>query len=282
MNQIQFPVPVSAGDLNQFIQSANQAPYLSYEEERSLAIRLRDNNDLDAARQLVMSHLRYVVHVARSYVGYGLPLADLIQEGTIGLMKAVNRFDVTRGVRLVSFAAHWIRAEIHEFVLKNWNIVKVATTKAQRKLFFNLRSQKENLGPLGLPEAADIAERLGVGTDDVLEMDARLSERNLSFERSSDADDEDSMVPADYLSVEGDNPEYLMEEEEWESHQHQALSRALAKLDDRSRDILESRWLAEQKTGLKELGEKYAVSAERIRQLENQALKKLQVELGGV
>lgn len=279
MSQCQMPIAISPGSLGQFIQAANQAPYLTLEEEKNLATRLRDHQDTDAARQLILSHLRYVVHVARNYAGYGLPMADLVQEGAVGLMKAVSKFDVSRGVRLVSFAAHWVRAEIHEYVLKNWSIVKVATTKAQRKLFFNLRSQKEKIGWLPVKEAERIAENLHVDASDVMEMDGRLMERNPSYDSAPENDDDNRASPADYLAAPTLGPSELAEETEWEAYQHEQLSEALSQLDDRSRDILEARWLAGPKIGLKELGEKYGVSAERIRQLENQAIKKLRTEL---
>lgn len=279
MNNALLPVAVNAGSLDRFIQAAYQAPYLTAEEETELAMRWAQNQDMDAARQLVMSHLRYVVHVARNYGGYGLPLADLIQEGAIGLMKAVRRFDIGRGVRLVSFATHWIRAEIHEYVLKNWHIVKIATTKAQRKLFFNLRSQKEALGRVKIEEANRIAESLGVAAEEVFEMDARMAEKATSFEGFADQDDEDQFAPEDYLAAANAEPAELIEREEWDLRQNQKLARALGNLDTRSRDILETRWLTENKAGLKQLGEKYGVSAERIRQLEHQAMNRLREEL---
>ncbi len=275
-----LPLPVQAvGNLNQLIRAAQQAPYLSADEEHALAVRLQDEGDLDAARQLVSAHLRYVIHIARGYNGYGLPQADLIQEGAIGLMKAVRRFDPRRGIRLVSFAVHWIRAEIHEYVLRNWSIVKIATTKAQRKLFFNLRQHKQRLGRLGDAQAAEIARELDVRPQDVLDMDARLSERPVSFEAAVDATDDDLPAPALSIADTRPDPAQALEEDQWASHQLSALRASLATLDARSRDILEQRWLAEDKTGLKELGEKYGVSAERIRQLENQALGRLSRQL---
>jgi RNA polymerase sigma-32 factor len=257
------------------IRAAHQAPYLSAEEEHALAVRLQGQGDLEAARELVNSHLRYVIHVARGYSGYGLPQADLIQEGAIGLMKAVRRFDPHRGIRLVSFAVHWIRAEIHEYVLRNWSIVKIATTKAQRKLFFNLRQHKQRLGHLSDAQAAQIAEKLDVRPQDVLEMDARLSERPVSFDAATDANDDDLPAPALTVADLRPDPSQVLEEEQWAGHQLQQLRDGLATLDARSRDILQQRWLTEDKTGLKELGEKYGVSAERIRQLEAQALGRL-------
>ncbi len=270
------PLPLQAvGNLSQLVRAAHQAPYLTPDEEHALAVRLQEHGDLDAARQLVSSHLRYVIHVARGYNGYGLPLADLIQEGAIGLMKAVRRFDASRGVRLVSFAVHWIRAEIHEYVLRNWSIVKIATTKAQRKLFFNLRQHKQRLGYLSDAQAAQIARELDVRPQDVLDMDARLSERPVSFDVQPDAGDKDPPAPALTIADLRLDPSQALEEEQWNGYQLRHLRAGLAKLDARSRDILEQRWLAEDKTGLKELGEKYGISAERIRQLENQALARL-------
>ena len=267
-----------AGSLDQFIRTASLAPYLSEQEEHDLAVRLHEQGDLEAARTLVLSHLRYVIYVARGYSGYGLPQADLIQEGSIGLMKAVRRFDPYRGVRLVSFAAHWIRAEIHEYVLRNWSIVKVATTKAQRKLFFNLRQYKDKLTWLSDSDARAVAEELGVKPSDVLEMDARLSERAVAFDPTDD-DEEGGLAPAQSLSTPDDQPEVLFESEDWDRHRHEQLGQALGALDARSRDIIESRWLAEDKLGLKELGERHGVSAERIRQIEQQAMRKLQHQL---
>ncbi len=266
------PLPLQAvGNLGQLIRAAHQAPYLSAEEEHALAVRLQDQGDLDAARQLVSSHLRYVIHVARGYAGYGLPQADLIQEGAIGLMKAVRRFDPRRGIRLVSFAVHWIRAEIHEYVLRNWSIVKIATTKAQRKLFFNLRQHKQ----LSDAQAAEIARELDVRPQDVRDMDTRLSERPVSFDAATDASDDDLPAPALTIADLRPDPAQALEEEQWAGHRLAQLREGLNTLDARSRDILEQRWLAENKTGLKELGEKYGVSAERIRQLETQALRRL-------
>lgn len=271
-------VSASAGSLEQFVRMARQAPYLSEVEERQLGIRLREQGDLDAARQLVMSHLRYVVSVARGYGGYGLPLADLIQEGCVGLMKAVKKFDPSRGVRLVSFATHWIKAEIHEFVVRNWHIVKIATTKAQRKLFFNLRGKKEQLGWLTRDEAGQMAEDLGVCVDEVVEMEGRLAQRSVSFDAMAD-DDDDSAAPADYLADTRYEPSRAVEEKEWHDLQSNRLDRALMTLDSRSRHILQARWLQQEKSGLKELGEAYGISVERVRQLENQAIKKLQAQL---
>lgn len=272
--------PSTSGSLDAYLSSVQQVPILSLEEEQSLAYRLREHNDLLAAQRLVLSHLRFVVHIARGYKGYGLPLGDLIQEGNIGLMKAVKRFDPDVGVRLVSFAVHWIRAEIHEFILRNWRIVKVATTKAQRKLFFNLRSSKKRLGWLSHSEVEQVAKDLGVKPATVLEMESRLSGQDASFDAFSDGDDDnDYQAPANYLRDAAMDPAEQLEHENWETHHSQRLQSALATLDERSRDILEQRWLAENKATLHELADKYSISAERIRQLENNAIKKLQNSL---
>jgi RNA polymerase sigma-32 factor len=254
---------------------------LTAEEEKALARRLRDFNDLDAARQLVMSHLRFVAHVARGYEGYGLAHADLIQEGNIGLMKAVKRFDPEMNVRLVSFAVHWIRAEIHEFILRNWRIVKVATTKAQRKLFFNLRSAKQRLGWFSREEVAAVAKDLGVKPETVVEMEARMSGYDAPLEGDADQDDEHSsyVAPIAYLTDMRADPAAELEADEWEAHHSDKLYQALESLDERSRDIVARRWLAESKSTLHELADQYHVSAERIRQLENNAIKKLKAAL---
>ena len=253
---------------------------LSAEEEHALALRLQRDNDLEAARQLVLSHLRFVVYIARGYKGYGLPQGDLIQEGNIGLMKAVKRFDPDKGVRLVSFAVHWIRAEIHEFILRNWRIVKVATTKAQRKLFFNLRKAKKNLGWLSNEEAEAVAKDLGVASDTVREMESRLAGQDLGFDGYASGDDEEGpMAPASYLQHPQADPAQLLEQDDWEAHNQARLSEALAQLDDRSRDILARRWLSEEKSTLQELADQDQVSAERIRQLENNAIKRLRKAL---
>jgi RNA polymerase sigma-32 factor len=273
------PVALSAGTIDSYISSAYQVPMLSAEEERRLALRLRDRGDLEAARALVMSHVRFVIRIARGYTGYGLPLADLIQEGSVGLMKAVRRFDPEIGVRLVSFAVHWIRAEIHEFILRNWRIVKVATTKAQRKLFFNLRSAKKRLGWFTRDEVEDVARELGVKPETVLEMESRLSSHDLSFD-PSDADDEDTPVaPSAYLPDMRMEPSTQLEREDAAANQREQLYQALDGLDERSRSILQARWLGEQKSTLHELAEEYGVSAERIRQIEKAAMKKLKVQL---
>ncbi len=274
-------LPLHVGSEEAYIHAVNRVPMLSAEEEYELAVRYRRDQDLQAARQLVMSHLRFVVHIARSYTGYGLPLADLIQEGNIGLMKAVKRFDPDVKVRLVSFAVHWIRAEIHEFILRNWRIVKVATTKAQRKLFFNLRGRKKRLGWLSYEEVKAVAEDLRVKPETVLEMESRLSGQDIGFEARPDEEDEDSLIraPAAYLESDGMDPAEQIEDDDWRSQQSQALHQALQTLDERSRDIVTRRWLGEQKSSLQELADDYHVSAERIRQLEKNAMKKLQAAM---
>ncbi len=277
MSQAMMTLSPTSDNLDIFIRTANNAPYLTDEQELALGYRLKQDTDLDAARQLVMSHLRYVIYVARGYKGYGLPLADLIQEGSIGLMKAVRKFDPSRGVRLVSFASHWIKAEIHEFVLRNWHIVKIATTKAQRKLFFNLRRRKQALGWVNNQEADRIAEELGVSRSDVLEMDARLNERPMSF-NGYDDDDEGS-APAAFLASATNSPETEVLEQDYQLKQTQQLQLALENLDERSQEIIASRWLSESKTGLKELGDRFGISAERVRQIEAQAIKKLRGNL---
>jgi RNA polymerase sigma-32 factor len=265
------------GSLDHYIQAANAIPVLSAREEFELATRLRETNDLDAARRLVLSHLRFVVHVARGYAGYGLQLADLIQEGNIGLMKAVRRFDPNVGVRLVSFAVHWIRAEIHEFVLRNWRLVRVATTKAQRKLFFNLRKAKKHLGWLSQDEAKAVAADLGVTTRDVAEMEQRLSGHDVSFDPYPEDDDE--FAPSTYLPSPNSDPARSVERDNADANDHDRLTSALGKLDERSRAILSRRWLAEGKATLHELAAEYGVSAERIRQIEANAIAKLKKQL---
>ncbi len=256
--------------------AAARIPVLSVEEERELAIRLRDNNDLEAARRLVMSNLRFVAYIARSYRGYGLPEADLIQEGSIGLMKAVKRFDPDMNVRLVSFAVHWVKAEIHEYVLRNWRIVKVATTKAQRKLFFNLRKARARLGLMSEEEISTIANDLGVTTDNVREMETRLNARDAAFDPyTNDSDDDVAVTPAAYLSDQRPDPAKELEDNQWQAENQAQLRDALSQLDARSLDILHSRWLMDKKATLHELADKYGVSAERIRQLEANAIKKL-------
>jgi RNA polymerase sigma-32 factor len=277
-NSLELAVPI--GSLEAYTQAISRVPMLTAEEEKALARRLRDFNDLDAARRLVMSHLRFVVHVARGYEGYGLAQADLIQEGNIGLMKAVKRFDPEMNVRLVSFAVHWIRAEMHEFILRNWRIVKVATTKAQRKLFFNLRSAKTRLGWFNSEEVAAVAKDLGVKPETVVEMEARMSGYDAPLEGDTDQDDDHSYAaPIAYLTDLRADPAAELEADEWESHHSDRLHHALADLDDRSREIVSRRWLAENKSTLHELADQYHVSAERIRQLENNAIKKLKAAL---
>jgi RNA polymerase sigma-32 factor len=263
------------GSLDAYIQAVSSIPVLEKEEEQDLARRFREENDLDAARKLVLAHLRFVVHIAKGYTGYGLPLGDLVQEGNVGLMKAVKRFDPDYDVRLVSFAVHWIRAEIHEFVLRNWRIVKVATTKAQRKLFFNLRKAKKSLAWLSADETAAVAEDLGVTSAEVTEMERRLSSRDAVFDPTPDADDEQVYTPAAYLPSPDADPALLVERSDWNEDSTSRMIDALETLDERSRDILECRWLTEKKQTLHELADKYGVSAERIRQIEANAIKKL-------
>jgi RNA polymerase sigma-32 factor len=263
------------GSFDAYLDRVGRISVLSREHERELAERFRRDNDLDAARELVLSHLRFVVHIARGYVGYGLPMNDLVQEGNIGLMKAVKRFDPAVGVRLVSFAVHWIRAEIHEYVLRNWRLVKVATTKAQRKLFFNLRRMKKNLAWLSADETRAVAKDLGVSTAEVTEMERRLSARDLSFELSPDGEDEEGYGPAAYLPAADADPAEQVETEEWNASSHEQLTAAMQRLDDRSRAILQRRWISEDKATLHELAHEYGVSAERIRQIEAGAIAKL-------
>jgi len=275
MNQtMSLPVP-AAYSLESYIQTVSRYPMLSAEEEQDLARAWHDRQDVEAARQLVLSHLRVVVSVARHYLGYGLPHADLIQEGNVGLMKAVKRFDPDRGVRLVSFALHWIRAEIHEYVLKNWRLVKVATTKAQRKLFFNLRSLKQSLNALTVEQADAMARELNVSRKDVLEMETRMSGHDVSIDPTID-DGEDSYSPLAYLASPDENPAQQIEREQTERLRHDGLAQALENLDERSRRIIEARWLTEDETAtLHELAAEYGVSAERIRQIEARALQKM-------
>lgn len=275
-NALALPVNLSVGTFDAYLNLVRQMPRLTSDQERELTLRFRDHGDLAAARELVMSNLRFVVHVARSYSGYGLSMPDIIQEGNIGLMKAVKRFDPDVGVRLVSFAVHWIKAEIHEYVIKNWGIVKVATTKAQRKLFFNLRKSKHDIGWLSNDEAKAIAEDLNVEVSDVYEMEKRLGSPDMSFDMPLDESAEESYAaPANYLQQHGADPSVLLENADWEGHGQDLLADALAELDERSLDILSSRWLADKKATLHELAERYSVSAERIRQLEQNAMKKL-------
>jgi len=272
--------PINLGspgkDIESYLASVHSIPILTREQEQELAIKLYENDDLDAARQLVIHHLRFVVHIARSYQGYGLPLADIIQEGNVGLMKAVNKFDPHKGVKVVSFAVHWIKAEIHEYILRNWRQVKIATTKAQRKLFFNLRSKKKDLEWLTKDEAEKIAADLNVEVKDVLHMENRLSSTDASFDSPISSDsDEEVMSPSQFLEDKRFSPEDLVANSEAEDMNHAALFEALESLDERSKDILLRRYLAEDKATLHDLADEYEVSAERIRQIESGALKKL-------
>ncbi|UZJ43511.1 RNA polymerase sigma factor RpoH [Marinimicrobium sp. C6131] len=268
------------GNLNAYVQAVSAFPVLAAEEERKLAEDLYYNGNLEAARHLVMSHLRFVVHIARSYNGYGLPLGDLIQEGNVGLMKAVKRFNPEKGVRLVSFAVHWIKAEIHEFILRNWRIVKVATTKAQRKLFFNLRGAKKRLAWLNNDEAEAVAEDLGVDVKHVREMEGRLSSYDAAFDAGEEDDDDSHYVaPVHYLEDKRYDPATQLEDANWEENSVNNLEKALETLDDRSRAILQRRWLSESKATLHELADEYGVSAERIRQLEKNAMKKVKTAI---
>jgi RNA polymerase sigma-32 factor len=277
-----FPVPSSLGSLDQYIGAVKRFPLLTAEQEHDLALRWTRLEDLDAARQLVLSHLRLVVAVSRQYVGYGLPQADLIQEGNVGLMKAVRRFDPDRGVRLVSFALHWIKAEIHEYILRNWRLVKIATTKAQRKLFFNLRSMKSNAQTLSTQEAKDIATALSVKPEDVMEMEMRLKGQDIALDPQPD-DDGVARSPIAYLTNPDDEPSRVLEHAENKRNRSQGLRDALAALDQRSRHIVESRWLREDDPAtLQELADVHGVSAERIRQIEQKALKTLKTRLGSI
>ena len=277
-----FPTPASLGSLDHYIQAVNRFPLLTAEQETDLGRRLQRDNDVDAARQLVLSHLRLVVSVSRNYVGYGLPQADLIQEGNIGLMKAVRRFDPERGVRLVSFALHWIRAEIHEYILRNWRLVKVATTKAQRKLFFNLRSMKTRAATLTPAEARAIAAELRVKPEEVVEMETRLSGRDVTLDPQPD-EDGNSMAPIAYLTDREDEPAQILERKQTAENRTAGLTTAIAKLDARSRRIIEARWLREDNPAtLQDLADEYGVSAERIRQIESKALKSMRAEMGAL
>ena len=272
-----LPIPSAMGSLEAYIGAVHQIPVLTVEDEQRLAHRLREDNDIAAAQELILSHLRFVIHVARGYSGYGLQIGDLIQEGNIGLMKAVKRFDPTVGVRLVSFAVHWIRAEMHEYIIKNWRIVKVATTKAQRKLFFNLRKSKTRLGWLNAAEVSAVAKDLNVSEREVLEMESRLSGRDIGFDAPDDADDDHAPpAPVSYLVARDDDPAVAYESADSESDQLELLREGMARLDERSRDIIKRRWLdPESKVTLQELADEYGVSAERIRQVEANALKKM-------
>ena len=275
-NEIQLLGPI--GSIEAYISIVNQAPVLTKEEEHALAVKFKENNDLDAARQLVLSQLRFVVHIARTYSGYGLPLADIIQEGNVGLMKAVKKFDPEKGVRLVTYAVHWIRAEIHEFVFDNWKIVKVATTKAQRKLFFKLRNSKKKIGWLTNDEKNLIANDLGVKTTDVEVMEERLASKDVLFDRPED-DDSAYVSPAGFLPAPNSDPSKLAEEENWLESNIELLSEAMEKLDNRSKEVLKLRWLTEEKVTLKELAKKFNVSLERVRQIEEQAILDLREQL---
>ena len=275
-NEIQLLGPI--GSIEAYISIVNQAPVLTKEEEHALAVKFKKNNDLDAARQLVLSQLRFVVHIARTYSGYGLPLADIIQEGNVGLMKAVKKFDPDKGVRLVTYAVHWIRAEIHEFVFDNWKIVKVATTKAQRKLFFKLRNSKKKIGWLTNDEKSLIANDLGVKTRDVETMEQRLASKDVLFDRPED--DSDSYVsPAGFLPAPNSDPSRLVEKENWLESNIELLSEAMDNLDNRSKEVLKLRWLTEEKVTLKELAKKFNVSLERVRQIEEQAILDLREQI---
>jgi RNA polymerase sigma-32 factor len=270
---------VPGSNLNAYMQTVNHFPVLTAERERELAEELYYNENLEAAREMVMSHLRFVVHIAKSYNGYGLPLADLIQEGNVGLMKAVKRFNPEKGVRLVSFAVHWVKAEMHEYILRNWRIVKVATTKAQRKLFFNLRGAKKKLAWLNNAEANAIADDLGVDVKEVRRMESRLTTSDLGFDAGADDEDDGYVAPAHYLEDHSTNPAMLLENADWEQNNNQHLHIALEQLDERSRDILQTRWLSDDKPTLHQLADKYGVSAERIRQLEKNAMKKVRATM---
>ncbi|WP_077530046.1 RNA polymerase sigma factor RpoH [Vreelandella utahensis] len=271
---------VPGANLESYIQTVSQIPVLSVDEEQNLAQRFQEHGDIEAARQMVLSHLRFVVHIARSYSGYGLAQADLIQEGNVGLMKAVKRFDPGYGVRLVSFAVHWIKAEIHEFILRNWRIVKVATTKAQRKLFFNLRSSKKRLAWLNNDETEAVAKDLGVEPKVVREMEGRMASHDMAFDAPTDDDDETGwQSPVHYLDDKRYDPASQLEQADWSQDSSERLGHALSELDERSQDILRRRWLGENKATLHELADEYGVSAERIRQLEKNAMKKIRTSM---
>ncbi len=281
LHNAQMPAPL-AGSLDAYIAYVNRVPVLTSEDEQRLARELHEQEDLQAAQSLILANLRHVVHIARGYMGYGLPLADLVQEGNIGLMKAVKRFDPEVGVRLISFAVHWIKAEIHEFILRNWRIVKIATTKAQRKLFFNLRSKKKRLGWMNLAEVEAVARDLDVKPETVLQMERRLSGQDIDFTSlGGSGDSEDApYAPEEYLAAEGQDPAGAVEEAEWEERQMQTMQQAVSALDERSQDIIRRRWMyRDTKTGLQELANEYGVSAERIRQIEAAAMKKIRKAL---
>jgi RNA polymerase sigma-32 factor len=267
------------GSIDAYITAAYQIPVLTPEEEKELSLRLRDHGDMDAARRMVLSHLRFVIRIARGYLGYGLPLPDLIQEGTVGLMKAVRRFEPDVGVRLVSFAVHWIRAEIHEYILRNWRIVKVATTKAQRKLFFNLRSAKKRLGWFTYDEVQAVATELGVKPETVLQMESRLANQDMAFDGSEGDEEDGPAAPSSYLPDMRMEPASRLEREDTEQDERERLYAALSGLDERSKTILKARWLSDKKQTLHELAEQFGVSAERIRQIEKNAMNKMRVQL---
>lgn len=280
VNTNSMPIPVITDDLNSYLAKIANIDLLSVEQEQDLARRLRDEEDLDAARQLVMSQLRFVVHIARTYKGYGLPMADLVQEGNIGLMKAVKRFDPDVGVRLISFAVHWIRAEIHEYVIKNWRIVKVATTKSQRKLFFKLRSAKKQLNWFSQEEVDAVAADLGVDSKVVVEMESRMHGHDTAFDAPPGAsEDRVSLSPSESLFQDQDDPSIILEREDGRNNSHEGLAAGFEILDERSRTILQRRWLEEEKSTLHELADEYGVSAERIRQIEKAAMKKIKTHL---
>ncbi|WP_068546260.1 RNA polymerase sigma factor RpoH [Thalassotalea crassostreae] len=277
MQSMALTVP-QGGSIEAYVRSAHSIPILTAEKEHELATRLHEENDLSAAQELIMSHLRFVIHIAKGYSGYGLPQADLIQEGNVGLMKAVKRFNPEVGVRLVSFAVHWIKAEIHEFVLKNWRMVKIATTKAQRKLFFNLRKNKKRLGWFSQEEVNTVADTLGVSSKDVLEMENRMASSDQSFDITDSDDDSSStqsFAPAQFLEDHSSDLSVQVENDNWDNHVNGQLAAAITMLDERSQDIIKTRWLDEDKTTLQELADKYQISAERVRQLEKTALGKL-------
>jgi RNA polymerase sigma-32 factor len=274
-DSLALPISLNSNNFDSSLNVIGQTNKLNAEEEHILALRYRDEDDIEAAKQLVMANLRFVAHVARGYSGYGLPLSDIVQEGNIGLMKAVKRFNPDMGVRLVSFAVHWIRAEIHEYVIKNWRIVKVATTKSQRKIFFNLRKSKKNLGWLSKDEAEAIAENLNVNLKTVYEMETRLDGKDMAFDLPEDSNEESFGSPVTYLEQHNADPALLLEKSDWQDHKESLLSNAINNLDERSQDIVTNRWLSEKKMTLHELAERYSVSAERIRQLEKNAMNKL-------
>jgi RNA polymerase sigma-32 factor len=274
-----YHTPVSLGNLDAYTRQVNSFPMLDAKQEHDLAMRLQQDNDLDAAQRLIMSNLRFVVSIARGYMGYGLPLGDLIQEGNIGLMKAVKRFSPDHEVRLISYAVHWIKAEIHEFVIRNWKIVKVATTKAQRKLFFKLRGSKKRLGWFSQDEVNEVADKLGVNPETVLEMESRLNNHDLAYDNPNNDDDEHAFAPAAYLTDMRADPARQLEDDDWNDQHMNTMAASMESLDERSRDIIQRRWLNEDKSTLQDLADEYGVSAERIRQIENNAMKKMRVAL---